>query len=144
MMSQILVFFSASATCETDVSCPKTGFCAVIVRQNERFSHSDRDDVAGAGGHRETCVHQHLPEQLDVALVFEAQRPTFLTFQHPDGLLGSSQHHGGQSCGEDEASGVGAHCVHQGGGTGNVATHAAKRLSLNTNRVREANVQYDQ
>lgn len=142
-MSQIWVFFSASATWETHLVGPKTGFCAVTVIQNEQFSHSNRDNVAGAGGHRDARVHQHLPEQLHVPLVFQAQRSTFLTFQHSNGLLGSSQQHGGQRCGEDEASGVGAHCVHQGGSTGNVASHAAKRLPWNTNQVRETNIRYD-
>lgn len=99
--------------------------------------------MAGAAGHREARVHQHLPEQLYVPLVFPAQRPTFLTFQHPDGLLGSSQQHGGQRRGEDEASGVGAHRVHQGGGTGNVASHAAKRLPWNAHQVRETNIRRD-
>lgn len=143
MMSQIWVFFSASATWETDVVGIKTGLCAVTIIQNEQFSHSNRDNVAGAGGHREARVHQHLPEQLHVPLVFQAQRPTFLPFQHPDGLLGSSQQHGGQRRGEDEASGVRAHCVHQGGGTGNVASHAAKRLPWNTNQVREIKIRHD-
>lgn len=97
------------------------------------------DNVAGAGGHGEARVHQHLPEQLHVPLVRPTQRPALLAFQHPDGLLRSSQQHGGQRRGEDEARGVGAHRVHQGGGAGDVAAHAAKRLPWNANqRVREA------
>lgn len=103
-----------------------------------RLPHVNGDDVAGAGGHREARVHQHLPEQLHVPLVCPTQRPALLAFQHPDGLLCSGQQHGGQRRGEDEARGVGAHRVHQGGGAGNVTAHAAKRLPWNANQqVRE-------
>lgn len=54
--------------------------------------------------------------------------PTLFTLQDLYGFPCSCQQHGGQRGGENEACGVGAHCVHQGIGAGNVATHTAKRF----------------
>lgn len=57
------------------------------------------------------------------------QHLALLALQNLDGLLGAGQEHRGQGGGEDEACGVGAHGVHQGAGAGDVAAHAAKRLT---------------
>lgn len=59
-------------------------------------TYSDRNDVAGAVNHGQAGVHQHLPQQLDVALVFAAERAAFLALQDLDGLAGAGEQHGRQ------------------------------------------------
>lgn len=98
-----------------------------------RFPYLNRNNMAGAMDHREARVHQHLPEQFHTPLMFPSERLAFLTFQDLDRLLCPRQQHGGQGGGEDEACGIGAHCVHHGAGAGDVATHTAKRLAWNPN-----------
>lgn len=85
--------------------------------------------MAWAVDHRQARVHQHLSEQLDAPLMFPPEHLAFLTFKDLDGLLCPCQQHGGQRSGEDEACSVGAHCVHQGAGAGDVAAHTAKCLA---------------
>lgn len=57
-------------------------------------TYSDRNDVAGAVNHRQAGVHQHLTQQLDVALVFAAERAAFLALQDLDGLASAGEQHG--------------------------------------------------
>lgn len=82
--------------------------------------------MAGAVHHREAGVHEHLPQQLDAALVLAAQRAALGALQDPHGLQGPGQQHGRQRRGEDEAGCVRAHRVHQGAGAGDVASDAAE------------------
>ena len=91
-----------------------------------RRTDPDWNDVAGTVHHGQAQVHQHLAQQLDVALVPPAKRAALLALQRLHGHLGARQQHGRQRGGEDEARGVGAHRVHQGGGAGDVAPHAAE------------------
>ncbi len=100
-------------------------------------AHPDGDDVAGAVHHRQARVHQHLPQQLDVTLVFAAQRAALLALQDLDGLARAGQQHGRQRRGEDEASGVRAHRVHQSVSAGDVASDAAERLPCANTHTRE-------
>lgn len=95
----------------------------------------DGDDVTGAVDHRQTLVHEQLPHVLDVSLVGSAQCLSLLALQDPHGLQGPCQDHRRQGSGEDEAGCKGAHCVHQGGAAGNVASHAAKCFALNAQRM---------
>lgn len=90
--------------------------------------------------HGEARVHQHLLEQFHIPLVFPSEHLPLLAFKHPDGLLCPSQQHGGQGSSEDEACGVGAHCVHQGGGAGNVATHTAECLTWSAEQVSKRHI----
>ena len=69
-------------------------------------SYPERDDVTGTVHHGQPIVHQHLAQQLDVALVFAPQYAPLLSFEGLDGLPGPGQQHGGQGGGEDEACGV--------------------------------------
>lgn len=87
--------------------------------------------MARAVDHGQTGVHQHLPEQLDVALVFPPQCATFFTFKDLDGLPGSCQQHWWQRGGEDKTRSVGAHCVNHGRSTCDVAAHTAEGLPWN-------------
>lgn len=71
---------------ETHLGLPGTLF------QNERGEardYPDWDDVAGAVHHWQPRVHQHLPEQLDVALVFASQSAALLPFENLDGVPGA-------------------------------------------------------
>lgn len=95
----------------------------------------DGDDVTGAVDHRQTLVHQQLPHVLDVSLVGSAQSLALLALQDPHGLQRPRQNHRRQGSGEDEAGCEGAHCVHQGGAAGNVASHASECFALNTQRM---------
>lgn len=74
--------------------------------------------------------------------MFPSECLALLTLQDLYGLLRPGQQHGGQGSGEDEACSVGAHCVHQGAGAGDVAAHAAKCLAWKQNpqQVREAHM----
>lgn len=101
-------------------------------------SYPYRDDVAGAVDHRQALVHEQLPHVFDVSLVGSAEPLALLALQDPDGLQGSSQDHGGQSRGEDEAWGEGAHRVHQGGAAGDVAAHTAKGFTWRNERGQRA------
>lgn len=83
--------------------------------------------------HWKARVHQHLSEQLDTPLMLPPERPAFLTFQNPDGLLCTGQQHRRQRSGENEACSVGADCVHQGAGAGDVPTHTAESLTWKRN-----------
>lgn len=109
---------------------------------DKRLSYLNWDNVAGAVNHREARVHQHLPQKFHTPLMFPSERPALLTLQDLYGLLRPGQQHGGQGSGEDEACSVGAHCVHQGAGAGDVAAHAAKCLAWKQNpqEVREAHM----
>lgn len=93
------------------------------------INYPDGEDVTGAVHHRQPRVHQHLPEQLDVALVFASQRATLFPFQDLDGGPGSVQQHRRQRGGEDETSSVGTHRVHQSSCARDVAAHAPECLS---------------
>lgn len=79
--------------------------------------------------HWQSRVHQHLSEQLDVALVLAPQRATLLPFENLDRLLCSSKEHRWQRGGEDETSSIRAHRVHQSGSACDVATNTAKGLT---------------
>lgn len=74
----------------------------------------------------EAGVHQHLPHELDVALVLAAEGPALGTLEDPHRFQGSSQHHGWQGGGEDEASRVGPDGVNQGIRAGDVPSNTAK------------------
>lgn len=87
------------------------------------------DDVAGAVDHRQTIIHEQLPHVFDIPLVGSAQPLPFGALEHPHRLQGPSQCHRWQGSGEDEAGCKGAHCVHEGGAAGNVASHTAKGFS---------------
>lgn len=89
-------------------------------------AHPNRNDVAGAVHHRQPRVHQHLPHELDVALVLAPQCLSLGALQGPHGLQGPCQQHGGQGCGEDKPGGVRANRVYQRTGAGDVASHTAK------------------
>lgn len=56
---------------------------------NSIVDYPDRDDVAGAVHNRQPRVHQHLPEELDVALVFKSQRAPLFPFKDLDRFPGS-------------------------------------------------------
>lgn len=86
----------------------------------------DRDDVTGAVDDWEAGVHQHLPHELDIALVLAAKRPALGALQDPHRLQGSGQQHGRQGGGEDEASRIGPYSVDQGTRAGNVPSNTAK------------------
>lgn len=109
---------------------------------DKRLSYPNWDNVAGAVNHREARVHQHLPQKFHTPLMFPSECPALLTLQDLYGLLRPSQQHGGQGSGEDEACSIGAHCVHQGAGAGDVAAHTAKCLAWKQNprQVREAHM----
>ena len=94
-------------------------------------AYLDGDDVAGAVDDGQAVVQEQLPHVLDVPLVRAAQGLALGAAQNTDRLQRPGQHHGGQRGGEDEARGVGAHGVHQGGATGDVAAHAAEGLACN-------------
>lgn len=79
--------------------------------------------------HRKARVHQHLSEQLDTPLMFPPEHLAFFAFQDLDRLPCPSQKHRGQRSGENEACSIGAYCVHEGAGAGNIATNAAKCLA---------------
>lgn len=84
-------------------------------------------------------VHEHLSQQLDVALVFPPEGAALLPFKGLDGLAGARQQHGRQRRGEYEAGSVTTHRVHQGVGTGDVASNTAKRLAWkNKDNVKRA------
>lgn len=78
---------------------------------------------------RKARVHQHLSEQLDAPLMFPPEHLALFTFQDLDGFLCPCEQHGGQGSGEDEACSVGAYCVHQSAGAGDVTAHAAECLA---------------
>ena len=115
----------------------------VVVRPwSWRLSYPHGDDVAGAVHHGQTRVHQHLPQQLDVALVLAPQHHALRSLQRLDGLAGTGQQHGGQGGGEDEAGGEGAHGVHQGLGAGDVAADTAERFAwMEEERERERSLE---
>lgn len=94
--------------------------------QSQTGHYPDGDDVAGAVDHREAGVHEHLPQELDVALVLAAQCLALGALQHAHGLQGPRQQHGRQRGGKDEASRVGPHGVDQRARAGDVPAHAAK------------------
>ncbi len=98
------------------------GGCSISAKP----SYPNGDDVAGAVDHRQTLVHEQLPHVFDIPLVGSAENLPFRALQDPDRLQGSRQDHRGQGSGEDKPSCVGAHCVHQGGTAGNVASNTAK------------------
>lgn len=109
--------------------------CQVSWREETELclpSYPNGDDVAGTVDHRETFVHEQLPHVLDVSLVGSTENLPLGALQHPDRLQGSGQDHRGQGSGEDEAGCIGAHRVHQGGAAGDVASHAAKGFSWNS------------
>lgn len=89
------------------------------------------DDVAGTVDHRQALVHEQLPHVFDIPLVGSAERLPLWALQDPDRLQGSRQDHRGQGGGEDEAGCEGAHRVHQGGATGNVASNTAIGFAWN-------------
>lgn len=91
-----------------------------------RENYPDWDDVTGAVHHGKAGVHEHLSEQLDVALVLAPQHAALLLLEDLDGLPGSGQQHRRQRGGEDESGGVRAHGVHQRGRAGDVAADAAE------------------
>lgn len=82
--------------------------------------------MTGAVDNWEARVHEHLPHELDVALVLAAKRPPLSTLQDPHRLQGSSQQHGRQGGGEDEASRIGPYRVDQRTRAGNVPSNTAK------------------
>lgn len=88
-----------------------------------------RDDVTGTVDDWEACVHQHLPQKLDIALVLAAQGAALTALQDPHRLQGSSQQHWWQRGGEDEARSIGADGVDQQTCTGNVSSNTAERLT---------------
>lgn len=77
----------------------------------------------------EASVHQHLPHQLDIALVLAAEGTPLGTLQDPHRLQGSSQQHGRQGGGENKASSVGSYGVDQQTCAGNVPSDTAERLT---------------
>lgn len=94
-----------------------------------RSAHPNGNDVAGAVHHGQPRVHQHLPHELDVALVLAAQRLALGALERAHGLQGSGQQHGRQRRGEDEPGRVRANRVDQGTRAGDVASHTAKRFA---------------
>lgn len=85
--------------------------------------------MAGAVHHGQPRVHQHLSEQLDVALMFAPQSTALFPLQNLDRLLRSSQQHWWQRCGEDETSCIRTHSVDQSSSARDVAPHAAEGLA---------------
>lgn len=87
MRSHTSVFFSASDTWKQlqkyaeplerklwgDRLCIQFAFIIFSFGNKVNINYPDWDDVAGAVHHRQPRVHQHLSEQLDVALVFASQ-----------------------------------------------------------------------
>lgn len=140
-MSHTAVFFSAFETCLRDGLSNNvsvwinlhTSHFIIIGTVCVCVCYPDRNDVAGAVHHRQPRVHQHLAQQLDVALMFTAQDTAVLTLQHADGLASPGQQHGGQRRGEDEPCSIGTHRVHQRARTGDVASYTPKRLSCTQN-----------
>lgn len=94
--------------------------------QSQIGHYPDRDDVTGAVDDREACIHEHLPHELDIALVLAAKRPPLSTLQNPHRLQGSSQQHGRQGGGEDEASRIRPYGVDQRTRAGDVPSNTAK------------------
>lgn len=66
---------------------------------------------------------------LDITLVGSPQGLTLLSLEQPHRFQSPREHHRRQGSGEDEASSIGAHHVHQVTSAGNVATHTAKGLA---------------
>ena len=94
--------------------------------QSQAAHYPDRDDVTGAVDDWEAGVHQHLPHELDVALVLAAKHPALGALQDPHRLQRSSQQHGRQGGGEDEARCIGPDGVNQGTRAGDVPSNTAK------------------
>lgn len=82
--------------------------------------------MTGAVDNRQARVHKHLPHELDVALVLATKRPPLGALQDPHRLQGSSQKHGRQGGGEDEASRIGPYGVNQRTCAGDVPSNTAK------------------
>lgn len=95
--------------------------------QTGHYPH--RDDVTRAVDDWEASVHQHLPHQLDIALVLAAEGAPLGTLQDPHRLQGSSQQHGRQGGGENKASSVGPYGVDQQTCAGDVPSDTAERLT---------------
>lgn len=85
--------------------------------------------MAGAVNDWEASIHQHLPHELDVALVLATEGTALTALQDPHGLQGSSQQHGWQGGGEDEASSIGPDGVDQQTCAGNVPSNTAERFT---------------
>lgn len=91
--------------------------------------HPDGNDVAGAVHHGQPHVHQHLPHELDIALVLAPERLPLGALERAHGLQRPRQQHGGQRGGENEPGRVRAHRVDQRAGARDVASHTAKRFA---------------
>lgn len=93
--------------------------------QSQTGHYPDGDDVTGAVDHWQASVHQHLPHELHVALVLAAKCLALSAPQDPHRLQCSSQQHGRQGGGENEARCVGPDGVDQGTRAGDVPSNAA-------------------
>lgn len=81
--------------------------------------------MTGAVDHWQAGIHQHLPHELHIALVLAAKCPALSAPQDPHRLQCSSQQHGRQGGGEDEARCIGPDGVDQGTRAGDVPSNAA-------------------
>lgn len=81
--------------------------------------------MTGAVDHWQASIHQHLPHELHVALVLAAKCLALSAPQDPHRLQCSSQQHGRQGGGENEARCVGPDGVDQGTRAGDVPSNAA-------------------
>lgn len=56
---------------------------------------------------RQASIHQHLTQELHIALVLSSQRTPFFALQDLNGLAGTGEQHGREGGSENEAGGIG-------------------------------------